>query len=374
MLYIHIPFCKKICYYCDFYFSLNLSNKADYISALCKEIALKRDYLASNKLQTIYFGGGTPSVLTKDEIHHIFDTITRFFDISELQECTLEANPDDLTIEYLNDLRQTPINRLSIGIQSFRDDDLLLMNRRHTSDEAFSCVKNAKDAGFQNITIDLMYGLPNQTQEKWLKNIEAALLLDVHHISAYHLTIEENTAFNKFLKNNILAIPPEEESIVLYNSLVEILRKRGFLHYEISNFAKPGYEAIHNSNYWKQKHYIGVGSSAHSFNGSQRQWNVSNNLKYIAAITRNDIFCEVEELSITNRFNEFLLTSLRTMWGVDIARLKNTFPVEYYTIFERKMSYYLDQSLAVRTESAFILTEEGFFVSDAILADLFIVD
>ena len=373
-IYIHIPFCKKICYYCDFYFSLNLSNKKDYLVSLLKEIEIRKDYLCDKKIETIYFGGGTPSVLSALEINQIYNHLSQFYELSNVTEITLEANPNDLSYDYLYSLKKTKINRLSIGIQSFDNNHLMLMNRRHNSDDAFKCVKLAQDFGFENITIDLMYGLPELTSEKWLSNINFAITLGVKHISAYHLSIEPHTAFHKFLNTKRISLPTEDESLLQYNVLVETLKNNGFLHYEISNFALNGYLAIHNSNYWKQKNYIGFGSSAHSFNGSQRQWNISNNFKYINALNTNTEYFEVENLLLKDKFNEYLLTSLRTFWGVDITYIKNTFPIKYCTIFENRISHYLVESLAVKNGTNYSLTEKGFFVSDTIISDLFVTD
>ena len=339
-----------------------------------KEIALQKDYLSDKKIETVYFGGGTPSILSAQEINQIFDEINNYFDLSNVGEITLEANPDDLSLEYLQALKQTKVNRLSIGIQSFFDEDLLLMNRRHSAIEAKTCVENAKKTGFENITIDLMYGLPNLSLERWKENINHALSLQVNHISAYHLSIEKQTAFNKFHNDEKITLPNEDLSELQYTTLVEILKKNGFIHYEISNFARKGFEAVHNSNYWKQKTYLGLGPSAHSFNGSSRQWNISNNLKYISSLESNFINFEVEELSEKERFNEYILTSLRTIWGVDIAYIKNTFPQKYCSIFIAKMEEYVRQGHAVQNDASISLTNKAMFISDSIISDVFIAD
>ena len=339
-----------------------------------KEIALQKDYLSEKKIETIYFGGGTPSVLSAQEINQIFDEIGKYFNLSNVGEITLEANPDDLSLEYLQALKQTRINRLSIGIQSFFDEDLLLMNRRHTANDAFICVENAKKVGFENITIDLMYGLPNLSLERWKENIKHALSLQVNHISAYHLSIEKQTAFNKFHNDGKITLPNEDLSELQYTTLVEILKENGFIHYEISNFARDGYEAVHNSNYWKQKPYLGLGPSAHSFNGTSRQWNISNNLKYISSLESNILNFEIEELSEIERFNEYILTSLRTIWGVNIGYIKNTFPQKYCSIFIAKMERYVQQGHAVQNDASISLTNKGMFISDSIISDVFIAD
>jgi oxygen-independent coproporphyrinogen-3 oxidase len=373
-IYIHIPFCKKICYYCDFHFSLNLSHKESFIVALLKEIVLQKDYLSNKTIETIYFGGGTPSILSSTDINQIFSQLERHFDLSTVGEITLEANPDDLSLDYLQALKQTRINRLSIGIQSFFDEDLVLMNRRHTASDAYTCVENAIKMGFNNITIDLMYGLPNFSLERWKKNIAMALSLQINHISAYHLTIEKQTAFNKFQKDGKIILPTEELSELQYHTLVDILKEQGFVHYEISNFARSGFYAAHNSNYWKQKSYLGLGPSAHSFNGNSRQWNISNNLKYISALETGNILFEIEKLSEKERFNEYILTSLRTIWGVNIAYIKNNFPQEYCSIFIAKMEDYVQQGHALCNDTTISLTNKGMFISDTIISDVFVTD
>ena len=373
-IYIHIPFCKKICYYCDFHFSLNLSHKEQFIASLLKEIALQKDYLSDKNIETIYFGGGTPSVLSAQEINQIFDEIEKHFDLSNVGEITLEANPDDLSLDYLQALKQTKINRLSIGIQSFFDEDLLLMNRRHSANDAFQCVENAKKVGIDNITIDLMYGLPNLSLERWKENINYALSLQVPHISAYHLSIEKQTAFNKFNNDGKFTLPSEDLSELQYITLVEMLKEQGFIHYEISNFAHEDFMAVHNSNYWKQKQYLGLGPSAHSFNGISRQWNISNNLKYISSLESNSINFEIEELSEKERFNEYILISLRTIWGVDIEHIKKHFPQNYCSIFIAKMESYVLQGFAVQNDATISLTNKGMFISDTIISDIFIAD
>jgi len=373
-IYIHIPFCKKICYYCDFHFSLNLSHKESFIEALEKEIELQKDYLNDKTIETIYFGGGTPSILSSLEINQIFSQLEQHFDLSNVGEITLEANPDDLSSDYLLALKQTRINRLSIGIQSFFDEDLILMNRRHTAIDAYTCVENALKTGFCNITIDLMYGLPNFSLERWKKNIAIALSLQINHISAYHLTIEKQTAFNKFQKDGKIILPTEELSESQYHTLVDILKEHGFVHYEISNFARFGFYATHNSNYWKQKSYLGLGPSAHSFNGSSRQWNISNNLKYISSLETGVLPFEIEKLSEKERFNEYILTSLRTIWGVDIAYIKNNFPQKYCSIFIAKMEGYVHLGYVLQNDLSISLTNKGMFISDSIISDVFVTD
>jgi oxygen-independent coproporphyrinogen-3 oxidase len=351
-----------------------LSHKQSFIEALVKEIELQKNYLSDKTIETIYFGGGTPSILSSSEINSIFSQLELHFDLSNVSEITLEANPDDLSSEYLLALKQTRINRLSIGIQSFFDEDLVLMNRRHTAIDAYTCVENALKTGFSNITIDLMYGLPNFSLERWKKNIAIALSLQINHISAYHLTIEKQTAFNKFQKDGKIILPTEELSELQYHTLVDILKEHGFVHYEISNFARFGFYATHNSNYWKQKTYLGLGPSAHSFNGRSRQWNISNNFKYISSLETGSLLFESEELSEKERFNEYILTSLRTVWGVDIAYIKNNFPQKYCSIFIAKMEGYVHRGYALQNHLSISLTNKGMFISDSIISDVFVTD
>lgn len=370
-IYIHIPFCKKICYYCDFHFSLNLSHKEQFIASLLKEIALQKDYLSDKKIETVYFGGGTPSVLSAQDINQIFEEIEKYFDLSKVGEITLETNPDDLSLEYLQALKQTKINRLSIGIQSFFDEDLLLMNRRHTANDAFICVENTKKVGFENITIDLMYGLPNLSLERWKENINYALSLQVNHISAYHLSIEKQTAFNKFHNDGKITLPNEDLSELQYTTLVEILKENGFIHYEISNFACIGYEAVHNSNYWKQKLYLGLGPSAHSFNGTSRQWNISNNLKYINSLQNDELLFDNELLTSIDLCNEYIMISLRTMWGIDLLYFEVHFSMFKTALFRNAQSY-IDSGKINNTNNFLTIDESATFISDKIIADLFI--
>ena len=370
-IYIHIPFCKKICYYCDFHFSLNLSQKEQFIAALFKEIALQKEYLSVKNIETIYFGGGTPSVLSAQEINQIFEEIEKHFDLSNVGEITLEANPDDLSLDYLQALKQTKINRLSIGIQSFFDEDLLLMNRRHSANDAFRCVENAKKAGFENITIDLMYGLPNLSLERWKENINHALSLQVPHISAYHLSIEKQTAFNKFHNDGKFMLPSEDLSELQYTTLVEILKEQGFIHYEISNFAREGFLAVHNSSYWKQKTYLGLGPSAHSYNGTSRQWNISNNLKYISSLQNNELLIEKEILTDIDSCNEYVMTSLRTMWGIDLQYFEKHFSHFKPMLMQNAQTYVAAGKINI-TNNFITIDESGTFISDKIIADLFI--
>ena len=327
-IYIHIPFCKQACYYCDFHFSTSLKKKDKLIQALVKELQLRKGELQNQTVETIYFGGGTPSLLTNVELKLLIDTVYKNYNVSNNPEVTLEANPDDLSNQRINELANTRINRLSIGIQSFFEDDLKCMNRAHSASEAKECLETAIKY-FDNITIDLIYGIPNMSLERWNKNLQIAFNFGVNHISSYALTVEPKTALDTFIKRG--NYPPIDEALALqhFNHLVAETQKQGFVHYEISNFGKPNYFSKHNTSYWQGKHYLGIGPSAHSFNGKQRSWNVSNNTKYINDIQQNKLPQEVEILTKNNRFNEYIMTGLRTIWGVSLKRIETDFGLEY---------------------------------------------
>ena len=373
-IYLHIPYCKKLCYYCDFHFSVNLKTKQEFVAALCKELELQKDFLTTQKIETIYFGGGTPSVLSKEEIAQILHTIQNYFPISETAEITFECNPDDLNKEYLQDLFSLGINRLSIGIQSFFDDDLVTLNRRHNCQEAQNCIQLAQQVGFTNITIDLIYGLPNQTLERWKQNLEIVSQLNIQHLSAYALTVEKSTALHKFVNTGKIKIPQDEQVISHFEYLVEWSQKQGFEQYEISNFARNGMYSKHNSNYWKGIPYLGVGPSAHSFNGTHRFWNISHNQKYIQSIQEGIVPREAEELSLSDKYNEYIMTGLRTKWGVEIEFIKTNFPNDFYCNFTELITKYISQDLMKKTETHVFFTTKGFMLSDSIISELFKID
>jgi len=315
-IYIHIPFCRKRCHYCDFYKSTDFSKKVRLLSGLKKELISRSLELASEEINTIYLGGGTHSVLLLDELKDLLNTIHLNYQVSGEAEITMEANPDDLSQALLSAFRQVGFNRLSMGIQSFSEADLKLMNRRHSVLQAIQSVKWAKNAGFSNISIDLIYGLPNQTLEEWERNVRIAVQLDVQHISAYNLTYHEGTIFYDQLKKGILKELPDELSLQQFEILIRILKDAGFEHYEISNFCKPGLYSKHNSSYWKSKKYVGIGPSAHSFDLQTRRWNVSSIPKYLQGIDNNEPYSESEILTEQDRYNDYIITGLRTIWGV----------------------------------------------------------
>lgn len=372
-IYIHIPFCKQACYYCDFHFSTSLKKKDELINSLIKELILRKDELSNQTIETIYFGGGTPSLLTIEELRFLIDAIYKNYKVVENPEITLEANPDDLSKDKLNDLTTSQINRLSIGIQSFFEDDLKSMNRAHSSKEAKQCLEEATKH-FDNITIDLIYGIPNMSIEKWNKNLQIAFNFGVNHISSYALTVEPKTALATFIKRG--TYPPINEELALqhFNHLVDETEKQGFVHYEISNFGKEGYFSKHNSSYWQGKSYLGIGPSAHSFNGKQRSWNVSNNTTYIKSIQNNKLPTEVETLSKNDRFNEYVMTGLRTIWGVSLNKIETDFGLEYKSHLLTSAEKYINQDLLMSEDGKLITTKSGKFLVDGIASDLFILN
>lgn len=370
-LYIHIPFCKQKCAYCDFYSVANTKLKEAFVDALCREIDLQKGYLGGETVQTIYFGGGTPSQLEIGQLEKILHEIHKYFHVEKDNEITLEANPDDLSLSYLKALKKIGINRLSIGIQSFNESDLKLMKRKHTVNQSINSVINAHNTGINNISIDLIYGLPNLTLQNWEKNIHEALKLKVQHISAYHLTIEPNTLFYKYYNNQKINLPSENESLKQFKVLKEKTAKNGFLHYEISNFALDGFISLHNTNYWMGVKYLGLGPSAHSYNLSSRQWNIQNLPAYLDEIFIGKVPYEIENLSSDEKYNDFIITSLRTMWGLNTEKLKKELGEKYFNYFLKKVKKYHNETLIKKSGNKYILTNKGMFISDHIMQDLF---
>ena len=368
-IYIHIPFCKKLCSYCDFHRVIVSDIKTDCIDAIIKEISLKKNYLQNENISTIYLGGGTPSLLSLTETEAIINQIYKHFSVDANSEITIEANPDDITIEYLSGLRRLNVNRISLGIQSWRDADLKLMNRRHNAKQAEQALKNVIKAGFENISVDLIYGLPKATIKDWESNLDITFSYDIQHLSAYHLTIEKGTPFQKMLEKGVIGETDEEESEALFNLLIEKSNKAEFVHYEISNFGKLGYFSIHNSNYWKQIGYIGVGPSAHSFNGYSRQWNIKPIKKYINLVNAGKTFFEREELDARTKFNEYIMTSLRTMWGIDLNYIEKAFEKEGYDYVVNLSDKFKKYGLMKRENNFLILTNQGEMIADNIIAE-----
>lgn len=369
-LYIHVPFCAKRCLYCDFYSNTEMRYKEPYINALIRELEMRKDYAAGEPFDTIYFGGGTPSQLQAGDFERIFDAIYRLCNISDNPEITLEANPDDMTPEYVASLRTFPFNRISMGVQSFKEEDLRFLNRRHDSRQARRAVELCKENGLRNISIDLIYGLPGQTQEEWEANLDKAISLDIPHISAYHLIYEEGTALYKLKEEGKVTPIEEEVSLRLFSALIDRLKAAGYEHYEISNFARPGMISRHNSAYWTGRKYLGLGPSAHSYNGECREWNISSLPIYIKGMESGQPEKEVEELSRDTRYNDFIITGLRTMWGIRLNDIRRLFGESYLLYFLTQADTYLRRSLLVRDGETIRLSREGIFISDGIMSDL----
>jgi len=372
-IYIHIPFCRKRCHYCDFFKSTDLSQKARLLAGLKKELECRASELVSEEINTIYLGGGTPSVLLIEELEDLLETVRLNFEVSPEAEITMEANPDDLSEVMLSELRQIGFNRLSIGIQSFSDSDLKRMNRRHDSLQAVQSVKLAKKAGFSNISIDLIYGLPNQNMDDWERNIRQAIELDVPHISAYNLTYHQGTVFYDQLKKGILKELPDELSLQQFQLLIRLLKDAGFEHYEISNFCKPGLYSKHNSSYWKSKKYLGIGPSAHSFDLNSRRWNVSSISEYLSGIENNEPYSEFEILNEQDRYNDYIITGLRTCWGISAKLIKTEFSAPYFDHFQKIKEKYLQSGHLVCIPESVTLSPDGLFISDKIMEDFMVV-
>ncbi len=349
----------------------------EVVDAIITEIELRKNYLESNDdkpvLHTIYFGGGTPSLLNKSQLEKIFLQIEKYYTIASDAEITLEANPDDLTVEKLNELRQTPINRLSIGVQSFFEEDLKLMNRAHNAEMAKASIVAAAEAGFSNITMDLIYGVPEMSDDRWRKNLEQAFALPVNHLSCYSLTVEKRTALDKQIREGKIKPIEDERSISHFKILMDESQKQGFDHYEISNFGKPGFYSQHNSSYWKNIPYIGIGPSAHSYNGISRQWNISSNAAYVKAIQQHEIPAEIEILTLENKYNEYIMTGLRTQWGVNSDYILSAFGEKYHSDFLLQINEYVETEMVIKQNRDYILTRSGKLIADRIASKIFVV-
>ncbi len=372
-IYIHIPFCKQACHYCDFHFSTSLQKKDEMVLALANEMVLRATEFKDEVVETIYFGGGTPSILEIQDLRFLIDEVYRNYTVAENPEITVEANPDDLTEVRIIELSTNQINRLSIGIQSFFEDDLKLMNRAHNSEEAKKCLEIATKY-FDNISIDLIYGVPNMSNEKWLQNIETALSFNVPHISSYALTVEPKTALHTFIQKGIIPQPDDEVAQEHFHLLVDKLEENGFIHYELSNFGKSTYFSKNNSSYWLGKKYIGIGPSAHSYNGISRSWNVSNNSLYLKSIAENILPSETETLTQTDRYNEYVMTGLRTIWGISLDRIETEFGKTYLDYLNQQAAKYIEDHLLFIDENILRTTKNGKFFSDGIASDLFMLN
>ncbi len=372
-IYIHIPFCRQACHYCDFHFSTNLTRLPEMIAAIHKELEMQKEYLKGDTVDSVYFGGGTPSLVSNSDISALLNHVYKLFPVAEKAEITLEANPDDLSLQKLTELKASGINRLSIGIQSFSDVYLKLMNRLHTAEESWQSFQHARQAGFDNISIDLIYAVPAETHEIWRQDLTKALNLKPEHISAYCLTIEENTAFGNWVKNGKMQETDEEYAAQEFEILVDTLIQAGYQQYEISNFCLPGYYSRHNSNYWKKGKYLGVGPSAHSYDGESRQYNVSNNTKYLNALSENRLHLMYEMLEPHDQVNEYIMTSLRTQWGCDLNKLLQEYNFDLLSNNEKYIAALVEQKKAVISENYLVLTDSGKLLADKIASDLFLL-
>lgn len=370
-IYFHIPFCKQACHYCDFHFSTSLKYRDEMLRAMEQEVALQSHYLTDSRIESIYFGGGTPSLLEADELSRLVDTVAHYFDVQPDAEITIEANPDDLSGQKVAAMRHTAINRFSIGIQSFFEEDLRWMNRAHNAIEAAEAIQRVQDSGYQNITADLIYGYPLLTDQKWQQNINQLLDFGIPHVSAYGMTIEPQTALAAFIRKGKQSPMDENQSAAQFEQLMERLAAAGYEQYEISNFARRGHYARHNSNYWKGVPYLGIGPSAHSFDGHSRQWNVRNNARYIQAVQRGVIPYEREELTELDRLNEYIMTSLRTVWGMDLAYVERQFDTAYSEKLRLGLQPFVSEGAVSLVGQIATLTHRGKLLADRIASELF---
>ena len=371
-IYIHIPFCKKSCHYCNFHFSTSLKNKEDLIKAINKEIYQKA-ILNNDKVSTIYFGGGTPSILDVEEINLIIENIYKNFNVGKNIEITIEANPDDLSKHKLNDLSKTKINRISIGVQSFIDKELKIMNRVHDSKKAIKSIEMAKKY-FNNISVDLLYGVPDSSIKSWNYNLDTISSFNINHISAYALTVEPKTALESFINKSILSMPDEELVYSQYKLINEKLSSKNFINYEVCSFAQKDFFSKNNSAYWLRKKYIGIGPSAHSFDGESRSWNISNNKKYIDQIRDGDNYYKKENLTKVDQYNEYIMTGLRTIWGVSVKHIESNFDVRFKNYFLKKIKSHIAKKNVYKEDDLYLTTQSGRFLADGIASDLFLVN
>lgn len=372
-IYIHIPFCKQACHYCDFHFSTSMKKKEEMVQALVKEMQMRKSEFENEIVETIYFGGGTPSVLSDEELDFLIDAVYANFKVAENPEITLEANPDDLSDERIVELAGSRINRLSIGIQSFFENDLKMMNRAHNAEEAKKSLETATRY-FDNISIDLIYGIPGMTNEMWKQNIEMALSFGIPHISSYALTVEPKTALKKLIQTGKVSEPKDEVAQEHFMILVEMLQQHGFIHYELSNFGKPDYFSKNNSAYWLGKKYIGIGPSAHSYDGISRSWNIANNPIYLKEIEAGKLPSEVEILTTNDRYNEYVMTGLRTIWGVSLNRIQKEFGEEVLQYLQKQSEKFITDGLLAVEKNILKTTPKGKFLADGIASDLFLIN
>lgn len=371
-IYIHIPFCKKKCHYCNFFSLATQRYRPEFLRALINEIDVRRNYLPSSQIDSVYLGGGTPSLHSAGELNEIFSKINEIYQLSENTEITLEANPDDLTVAYLRSLKDTPVNRLSIGVQSFFDEELKSVNRAHNGEEAIESVRRAQEMGFEDLSLDLIYGIPASTLKSWEDNLHILEDLKPTHLSAYSLTQEPQTAYDVLVKKGKLQAPNDEKAIQQYEMLQAFLPRLEMEQYEISNYAKDGRYALHNTNYWRGVPYLGLGPSAHSYNGSSRRWNKAHLTDYLHSVEKGAVIFEEEALSIVNQWNEWVMTGLRTKWGVNLMDKSQKFPQEWFDLFKIKAQDMIRQKWLTEEQAHFRLTEKGKFFADGIAAEFFV--
>ncbi len=370
-IYFHIPFCKQACHYCDFHFSTNHSMLERMLSCMMAELRSRKFFLGNEPVESIYFGGGTPSLLRAGQIEALISISKEVFEVDPDSEITLEANPDDLTPDFIDSIHDTSINRFSVGLQSFHEEDLRWMNRAHNASDASGSIELLLKSGYKNLSIDLIYGYPLLTDRKWSDNLNRAIDLGVPHISAYSMTVEPRTALAHSIKQKRQPPMDEEQSARQFMELIRTTSKAGYQHYEISNLAKPGFTARHNSNYWKGVPYLGIGPSAHSYKNHERCWNVSNNMRYIDGIEKGKPMSEREVLTLTDQLNEYIMTSLRTMWGLDLNRVEECFGESFRAALEREASEAIRKDLILRRGAYLLLSEQGKLIADGLAADLF---
>lgn len=374
-IYLHIPFCRKRCAYCDFYSTTRDELRQRTVDALCCELRSRSSYLRGESVRTLYLGGGTPSQLSPQQLNQLFQTVDEVYGLEDIEELTLEANPDDLTQAYVSALRQLPVNRISMGVQTFDDDTLRLLNRRHTAQQALEAIDRLRNAGFDNLSIDLIYGLPGETAERWERDLAQAVALGVEHLSAYSLTYEEGTPLHRLLTQHRVSEVDEDDSLLFYTRLMEVMEEEGYEQYEISNFCRPGRHSRHNSSYWEGIPYLGCGPSAHSYNGVEREWNVASLTRYLEASEAGGRDYECEQLDINTRYNEYVMTRLRTRRGASLLEVERLFGLPRKEYLLRMAHPFLQQGLLEQTSEGFLrFRREGLFTSDAVMSELMYVE